>query len=60
MNNGILIWIVIFAVSTMGFFLIAAVVAVKGFFDLQLLLRHTNRSDKFEPNPGAKEETISD
>ena len=42
MNNGVFIWIVIFAVSTVGFFLIAAVVAVKGFFDLRLLLRHSN------------------
>ncbi|MDQ4122051.1 MAG: hypothetical protein M3209_11475 [Acidobacteriota bacterium] len=49
MSNGVFIWIVIFAVSAVGFFLIAAIVAVRGFFDLQLLLTHSNRNDKFEP-----------
>jgi hypothetical protein len=59
MNNGVFIWIVIFAVSTVGFFLIAAVVAVKGFFDLRLLLRHSNRNDKSESRSEITEETSS-
>lgn len=55
MNSGIFIWIVIFAVSAIGFFLIAAIVAVKGFFDLRLLLRHSNQNDEIEPKPEMNE-----
>lgn len=58
MNNGVFVWIVIFAVSTAGFFLIAAIVAIKGFFDLRLLLRHSDRADEFEPESKIAEETI--
>lgn len=50
MNNGVLIWIVIFAVSTIGFFLISVVVAIKGFFDLRLLLNRSNRNRESQPN----------
>ena len=60
MNNGIFIWIIIFAVSTIGFFLISVVVGIKGFFDLRLLLRHSNRNDEFEPNSEIADKTFSD
>lgn len=43
MDNGAIIWLVIFAVSAAAFFVIAAIVAVKGFADLQNLLRHSKR-----------------
>lgn len=58
MNNGVFIWIFIFAVSTVGFFLIAAIVAIKGFFDLRLLLRHSNQADEFEPESKIAKETF--
>ncbi|HKO98022.1 MAG TPA: hypothetical protein VJU86_13575 [Pyrinomonadaceae bacterium] len=39
MNNGTLFWIIIFAISALTFFVVAAVVAVKGVSDLRHLLR---------------------
>ena len=39
MNRGALIWMIIFAVSAICFFTVAAVVGVKGFSDLRELLR---------------------
>jgi hypothetical protein len=60
MNNGIFIWIIIFAVSTIGFFLISVVVGIKGFFDLRLLLRHSNRNDEFQPKSEIAGESFSD
>jgi hypothetical protein len=59
MNNGVFIWIIIFAVSSVGFFLIAVVVAVKGFFDLRMLLSHSNRNDEPEPNSETIEDSFS-
>lgn len=38
MNTGTLLWIIIFAISATIFFVVAAVVAVKGFGDLRDLL----------------------
>ncbi len=35
MNNGVIIWLVIFAIAAAGFFVIAAIVSVKGFADLR-------------------------
>jgi hypothetical protein len=46
MANGAMIWLVIFAVSAAAFFVIAAIVAVRGFTDLQTLLRHSDRKGK--------------
>ena len=43
MNNASTVWLVIFALSASLFFVIAGVVAVKGFGDLQKLLRQTKR-----------------
>ena len=50
MDNRILIWLLIFAVSAAGFFSIAAIVAVKGFGDLKTLLRHSDRRESSEMN----------
>jgi hypothetical protein len=40
MNVGALLWLLIFGVSAAVFFVIAAIVAVKGFRDLIELLHH--------------------
>jgi hypothetical protein len=40
MNVGTLVWLVIFGISGAVFFVIAAIVAVKGFSDLLELLHH--------------------
>ncbi len=45
MYNGAVVWLVIFALSAILFFGIAAVVAVKGLDDLKKLLRYSKRSD---------------
>lgn len=39
MNGGALFWIITFALSTACFFVVAAIVAVKGSSDLKDLLR---------------------
>lgn len=52
MNNGVIIWLIIFALSAVSFFVIAAIVTVKGFADLRALLRHIPREGK----PNAKSE----
>jgi hypothetical protein len=39
MNSGSLFWIIIFALATACFFVVAAIVAVKGSSDLKDLLR---------------------
>ena len=46
MNNGVIVWLIIFALSAAGFFLIALIVSIKGLGDLRLLLRHSGREDK--------------
>lgn len=45
MNNGVIVWLVIFALSVAGFFLIALIVSIKGLGDLRALLRHSERED---------------
>ncbi len=52
MNNSVIIWLIIFALAAICFFVIAAIVTVKGFGDLGALLRHSEREDK----PNAKSE----
>lgn len=44
MSSGALIWLIIFALSTTCFFVVAAIVAVKGSADLKSLLRDTKAS----------------
>jgi hypothetical protein len=48
MSGGALFWLIIFALATACFFIVAAIVAVKGSYDLRDLLRdpvkdHKNR-----------------
>jgi len=38
MTAGVIIWLVIFAISAASFLLIAAVVTVRGFVDMRMLL----------------------
>ncbi len=46
MNNGVIFWLIIFALSAASFFVIAAIVTVKGFGDLRALLQHSGRRNK--------------
>ena len=39
MNTGALLWIIIFAISAAVFFIVAAIVSVRGVSDLKDLLR---------------------
>ena len=39
MRTGILVWMIIFGISAVAFFIVAAIVSVKGFSDLKDLLR---------------------
>ena len=41
MTTGVIIWLVLFAISAAGFLLIAAVVTVRGFVDMKMLLSET-------------------
>lgn len=58
MNNGVSVWLVIFALSATGFFIIALIVSVKGLADLRTLLRHSERRDK--PGKFSEEEKVSE
>ncbi|MDQ3750579.1 MAG: hypothetical protein M3367_16415 [Acidobacteriota bacterium] len=46
MNSGVIIWLIIFALSAACFFVVAAIVTVKGLADLRALLRHSEPEDK--------------
>jgi len=59
MNNGVIAWLIIFALSAAGFFIIALIVSVKGFADLRTLLRHSEQRDKPSKFPGEEEEKVS-
>ncbi|MGH9901130.1 MAG: hypothetical protein ACRD68_04740 [Pyrinomonadaceae bacterium] len=48
MNKGALVWMIVFAASALCFFVVAAVVSVKGFGDLMDLLRGTERAGRGE------------
>jgi len=48
MNGGALFWIIIFALATTCFFVVAAIVAVKGSSDLRDLLRGPDKDRKTE------------
>ena len=48
MNTGTLIWMIIFAASALCFFVVAAVVSVRGFGDLRELLRFSERTSRGE------------
>jgi hypothetical protein len=51
MDNGVIAWLIVFAISALVFFGVAVVVSVKGFTDLLTLLRHTSRRDENGPAP---------
>ena len=46
MNSGVIIWLIIFALAAASFFVIAVIVSIKGFADLQTLLQNSERRDK--------------
>jgi hypothetical protein len=48
MNTATLLWMIIFALSALCFFVVAAVVSVRGFADLRDLLRFTKRTGRSE------------
>ena len=50
MNKGALLWMIIFAVSALCFFVVAALVSVRGFTDLKELLRSTKRAGRGKGN----------
>jgi thiol:disulfide interchange protein len=51
MSNGVTIWLVIFALSASGFFLIALIVSINGIADLRSLLQHSEQRDKPNAEP---------
>ena len=48
MNSGALIWMIIFAACGLCFFVVAAVVSIRGFGDLKELLRFAKRAGRSE------------
>ena len=46
MTTGALFWLIIFGLFTVCFFVVAAIVAVKGSYDLKDLLRAHNKDPK--------------
>ncbi len=59
MNSAALIWIIIFALATTCFFVVAAIVAVKGSSDLRDLLRDSKaRIDEQGQRANVKASTI--
>jgi hypothetical protein len=46
MSGGVLFWMIVFALSTVCFFVVAAVVTVKGSHDLKDLLRDPQRTHR--------------
>ena len=54
MNNGVPIWLVIFALAAAGFFLIALIVSVNGVADLKDLLQHSEQ--RGEPDANSEKE----
>lgn len=46
MNTGTLIWLIIFAISATVFFIVAAIVSVKGVGDLRDLLSASEPADR--------------
>lgn len=55
MHSGVIIWLVICALSTIVFFVIAAVVIVKGFSDLRSLLRISHPDGDAGPDADIEE-----
>ena len=55
MNNGVIVWLIIFALAASSFLVIAVIVSIKGFADLQDLLQHSKHRDK--PNAKLQEDS---
>jgi hypothetical protein len=51
MNSGALVWIVLFALAAICFFIIAAIVAVKGTSDLKDLLSGSSEESNHSESP---------
>jgi hypothetical protein len=60
MNNGATVWLVIFALSAAGFFLIALIVSINGIADLRDLLQHSEERDKTGKFSGEEDEKVSE
>ena len=60
MNNGVIVWLIIFALSAAGFFLIALIVSIKGLADLRNLLQHSEQRDKSDKFLGEDAEKVSE
>ncbi|MDQ3064151.1 MAG: hypothetical protein M3R14_15020 [Acidobacteriota bacterium] len=60
MNNGVIIWLIIFALAAASFFVIAVIVSIKGFADLQTLLQNSERRDKSNAKPEKEVEKTSE
>ena len=52
MSNGVIVWLIIFAVSAAVFFVTALVVSIKGLADLRSLLQASRHSDSPEGSAG--------
>jgi len=60
MNNGVIIWLIIFALAAACFFVIAVIVSIKGFADLRTLLQHSKHRDKTNRKLQENPEKISE
>jgi len=60
MNNGVIIWLIIFALSAAGFFIIAVIVSINGFADLRSLLQHSDQRNKTNANLEKEAEKASE
>ena len=58
MNSGVIAWLIIFAFSAAGFFIIALIVSIKGLADLRDLLQHSEQRDKPVKFSGEEEEKV--
>lgn len=60
MNNGVIVWLIIFALSAAGFFLIALIVSIRGLADLRDLLQHSEHRVKPDTKPEKEAEKVSE
>jgi hypothetical protein len=51
MNSGALVWMVLFALAAICFFVVAAIVAVKGMSDLRDLLSGSDEESNHSGSP---------
>jgi len=60
MNSSVIIWLIIFTLAAASFFVIAVIVSIKGFADLQTLLQNSERRDKSNAKPEKEVEKTSE